>query len=166
MVPGLEFRRIGVRSGAMPYGRSNRVKRNSLLRLRGGPEAPAVELPRWVTLKQAVAYYRVRPTLNRSLIAHQQLKARRIGDSKAIRIDRIICRSSARATELSSCPIGRLERRSEQCAAAALVAKRCCSCSSFRRRSSPVPKGTVGDVNAKESWIPRSLRNRLTCNFF
>lgn len=88
MVPELEFRRIGVRGGVMPLGRLIRIERNSLLRLRGEPEVVPVELPRWVTMKQAAAYYQVHPNLIRRLIACQQLDARRIGNSKAIRVDR------------------------------------------------------------------------------
>ena len=48
MLRNLEIRRIGVR-GVTPYGRLIRVKRESVLRLRGQPEMPSAELPRWVT---------------------------------------------------------------------------------------------------------------------
>lgn len=88
LLPDLEFRRIGARGGAIPFGRLIRIERNSLLRLRGEPEAMPVQLPRWVTMKQAAAYYQVHPSLIRSLIAHEQLDARRIGSSKTIRVDR------------------------------------------------------------------------------
>jgi hypothetical protein len=46
MLRNLEIRRIGVR-GVTPYGRPNRVKRESVLRLRGQPETPSAELSRW-----------------------------------------------------------------------------------------------------------------------
>jgi hypothetical protein len=46
------------------------------------------ELPRWVTLKQAGDYYQVNPNLIRRIIAHEELDARRIGNSNRIRIDR------------------------------------------------------------------------------
>lgn len=88
MLPNLEFRRIGVRGGVMPYGRYIRVERNSLLRFLDQPAVPPDELPRWVTMKQAAEHYQVSTRLIRALIAHQQLEARRIGDSKTIRIDR------------------------------------------------------------------------------
>lgn len=55
MLRDLEIRRIGVRGGVMPLGRLIRIERGLLLRLRGEPEVPAQELPRWVTLKQAGA---------------------------------------------------------------------------------------------------------------
>jgi hypothetical protein len=42
---------------------------------------------RWVRIKQAAKYYQVSLTLIRALIAHEQLEARRIGSSRAIRID-------------------------------------------------------------------------------
>ena len=42
---------------------------------------------RWVRIKQAAEYYQVSLTLIRALIAHEQLEARRIGSSRAIRID-------------------------------------------------------------------------------
>jgi hypothetical protein len=49
---------------------------------------PLAELPRWVTMKQAAEYYQISPHLVRALIAHEQLDARRIGGTKAIRIAR------------------------------------------------------------------------------
>jgi hypothetical protein len=39
-------------------------------------------------MKQAADYYQVSPTLIRRIIAHEQLEARRIGESRNIRIDR------------------------------------------------------------------------------
>jgi hypothetical protein len=39
-------------------------------------------------MKQAAEYYKVSPALIRALVAHEQLDARRIGGTKAIRIDR------------------------------------------------------------------------------
>jgi hypothetical protein len=88
MLRDLEIRRIGVRGGVMPLGRLIRIERGSLLRLRGEPDVPPQELPRWVTLKQAGDYYQVSPHLIRRIIAHEQLDARRIGSSRNIRIDR------------------------------------------------------------------------------
>ena len=88
MLRDLEVRRIGVRGGVMPLGRLIRIERGSLLRLRGEPEVPPQELPRWVTLKQAGDYYQVSPNQIRRIIAHEQLDARRIGSSRSIRIDR------------------------------------------------------------------------------
>jgi hypothetical protein len=88
MLRDLEVRRIGVRGGASPLGRLIRVERDSLLRLRGEADAPSTELPRWVTMTQAAEYYQVSPALIRALVAHEQLDARRIGGTKAIRIDR------------------------------------------------------------------------------
>jgi hypothetical protein len=83
MLRNLETRRIGVRSGASPFGRLIRVERDSLLRLRGeAPDVPAAELPRWVTIVQAAEYYQVSPALIRALVAHEQLDARRIGGTK------------------------------------------------------------------------------------
>ena len=87
MMRDLEVRRIGV-PGVMPFGRVIRIARRSLLRLTGEPDVAAEALPRWVTLKQAGDYYQVSHTLIRRMIAHEQLDARRIGSSKAIRIDR------------------------------------------------------------------------------
>jgi excisionase family DNA binding protein len=72
----------------MPFGRLIRVESGSLLRLRGEPDVPSQELPRWVTIKQAADYYQVSPDLIRRIIAHEQLDARRIGRSRNIRIDR------------------------------------------------------------------------------
>jgi hypothetical protein len=43
---------------------------------------------RWVRIKQAAEYYQVSLNLIRARIAHEQLEARRIGSSRAIRIDR------------------------------------------------------------------------------
>jgi hypothetical protein len=88
MLRDLEARRIGVRGGVMPFGRLIRIERASLVRLRGEPDVPAEVLPRWVTLKQAGDHYQVSPTLIRRMIAHEQLDARRIGSTKAIRVDR------------------------------------------------------------------------------
>lgn len=88
MLSDLDFRRIGVRGGVMPFGRLIRVERGSLLRLHEEPAPPAPELPRWVTMTQAAEHYQVSPRLIRVLIAHQQLDARRIGSWKTIRIDR------------------------------------------------------------------------------
>jgi hypothetical protein len=88
MLRDLEIRRIGVRGGWMPLGRLIRIERGSLLRLRGESDLPAEVLPRWVTLRQAGDHYQVSPTLIRRMIAHEQLEARRIGGTKAIRIDR------------------------------------------------------------------------------
>jgi hypothetical protein len=87
MLRNLEIPRIGVR-GVTPYGRLIRVKRESVLRLRGQPETPSAELSRWVTINQAAEHYQVSTRLIRELIAHEQLNARRIGDSKIIRIER------------------------------------------------------------------------------
>ncbi len=84
----LDVRRIGVRGGVMPFGRLIRVERGSLLRRRGQPDIPAEVLPRWVTLTQAGGHYQVSPRLIRTLIAHEQLDAWRIGSGRAIRIDR------------------------------------------------------------------------------
>ena len=75
MLRNLEVRRIGVRGGVMPYGRLVRIERGSLLRLRGEPDVPSQELPRWVTIKQAAEYYQVSPKLMRRLIAHEELDA-------------------------------------------------------------------------------------------
>ncbi len=88
MLRDLEVRRIGVRGGAMPFGRLIRFDRGSLLRLRGEPDPPSQELPRWVTINQAAEHYQVSPKLIRRLIAHEQLDARRIGGTKTLRIDR------------------------------------------------------------------------------
>lgn len=84
----LDVRRIGVRSGAAPWGRLIRVERGSVLQMCGEPAVPAEALPRWVTLKQAATYYQVSSHLIRQLIAHEQLDARRIGSGRTIRIDR------------------------------------------------------------------------------
>lgn len=88
MLQNLETRRIGVLGGVMPFGRLIRIERGSLMRLTGQQEVPAEVLPRWVTLKQAGDYYQVSSKLIRRMIAHEQLGARRIGSSKAIRVDR------------------------------------------------------------------------------
>lgn len=84
----LEFRRIGTRFGAMPYGRLIRIELTSVQRMMGVPVTPVGELPRWITIKQAAAYYQISTHLVRTLIAHEQLEARRIGDSRTLRIDR------------------------------------------------------------------------------
>ena len=84
----LEVRRIGVRGGAAPWGRLIRVERGSVQRLCGQPVAPAEVLPRWVKITQAASYYEVSSRLIRLLIAHEQLDARRIGDTRTIRVDR------------------------------------------------------------------------------
>lgn len=88
LLPRLDVRRIGVRSGAARWGRLIRVERGSVLRLCGHAEISAELLPRWVTLPQAADYYQVSSHLIRRMIAHEQLDARRIGTSCAIRIDR------------------------------------------------------------------------------
>jgi hypothetical protein len=88
MLPDLEVRRIGVRGGVAPWGRLIRVERGSVLQMCGEPMPRAETLPRWVTLKQAGDYYQVSPHLIRRMIAHEQLDARRIGSTRAIRIDR------------------------------------------------------------------------------
>lgn len=88
LVPWLDFRRIGVRGGASPWGRLIRVERGSVLRLCGRPEVPAATLPRWVTLEQAAGHYQVSAHLIRRIIAYEQLDARCIGSSRAIRLDR------------------------------------------------------------------------------
>jgi excisionase family DNA binding protein len=88
MLRHLEIRRIGVRGGAMPFGRLIRIERESLLRPHGERDITPQELPRWVTMKQAADYYQVSPTLIRRIIAHEQLDARRIGGSRNIRIER------------------------------------------------------------------------------
>ena len=88
LLRNLDVRRIGVRGGVMPCGRLIRVERGSLRRLRDEPDVPPQELPRWLTLKQAADYYPISPELMRALIAHEQLDARRIGSSRAIRIGR------------------------------------------------------------------------------
>lgn len=49
---------------------------------------PTGDLPRWVTIKQAAAHYQISTHLVRTLIAQEQLEARRIGDSRTLRIDR------------------------------------------------------------------------------
>ena len=87
-LPTLDIRRVGVRGGAMPFGRLIRIQRESLLRLMGIPDATPADLPRWVTMQQAAEHYQVSPRLIRSMIAHEQLDARRIGRSRNIRIDR------------------------------------------------------------------------------
>ncbi|GJF18540.1 hypothetical protein NGTWS1803_37880 [Mycolicibacterium cyprinidarum] len=88
MLPQLEIRRIGTRLGAAPFGRIIRIERASLQRLMGQPVTPTAELPRWVTMKQAAAHYQISARLIRTLIAHEQLEARRIGDSRTLRVDR------------------------------------------------------------------------------
>jgi hypothetical protein len=88
MLPDLEARRIGVRGGASPLGRLIRIDRGLLLRLRGEEDVPSPDLPRWVTMKQAAEHYQVSAHLIRAMIAHEQLSARRIGDTKTIRVDR------------------------------------------------------------------------------
>lgn len=88
LVPELDFRRIGVRGGAAPWGRLIRVERGSVLRFCGLAELSVDPLPRWVTLTQAGDYYQVSPHLVRRMIAYEQLDARRIGTSRNIRIDR------------------------------------------------------------------------------
>jgi len=72
----------------MPLGRLIRIERGSLLRLRGEPEVPPQELPRWVTLKQAGDYYQVSPNLIRRIIAHERLDGSPHRQSRSIRIDR------------------------------------------------------------------------------
>jgi len=84
----LDFRRIGTRFGVMPYGRLIRIELSSLQQMMGVPVTPKGELPRWITIKQAAAYYQISTHLVRTLIAHEQLEARRIGDSRTLRIDR------------------------------------------------------------------------------
>ncbi|MDP7735127.1 DNA-binding protein [Mycobacterium paragordonae] len=84
----LEVRRIGVRGGAGPWGRLIRVERGSVLRMCGEPDVVEDVLPRWLTLKRAANYYQVSPHLIRQLIAYEQLDARRIGSSRAIRVAR------------------------------------------------------------------------------
>lgn len=84
----LEFRRIGTRLGSSPFGRLIRIELASLQRSMGQPETPTDALPRWVTIKQAAAYYQISTHLVRTLIAHEQLDARRIGDSRTLRVDR------------------------------------------------------------------------------
>ncbi|MDT5187596.1 MAG: hypothetical protein QOI29_5754, partial [Mycobacterium sp.] len=64
------------------------IQRESLLSLKGVPDAAPPELPRWVTIKQAAEYYQVSPRLIRTIIGHEQLDARRVGRSRSIRIDR------------------------------------------------------------------------------
>jgi excisionase family DNA binding protein len=49
---------------------------------------PSPELPRWVTIAQAARHYQVSRNLIRSLIAHEQLDARRLGNGRHIRIGR------------------------------------------------------------------------------
>ena len=88
MLHQLEIRRIGTRLGAAPFGRIIRIELASLQRLRGQPVTPTEELPRWVTIRRAAAYYQIGARLVRTLIAHEQLEARRIGDSRTLRIDR------------------------------------------------------------------------------
>lgn len=84
----LEFRRIGTRFGVVPYGRLIRIELTSLQRMMGVPVTPVGELPRWITIKQAADYYQISTHLVRTLIAHEQLEARRIGDSRTLRIER------------------------------------------------------------------------------
>lgn len=84
----LEFRRIGTRLGSSPFGRLIRIELASLQRSMGQPVTPTRVLPRWVTIKQAAAYYQRNTHLVRTLIAHEQLEARRIGDSRTLRVDR------------------------------------------------------------------------------
>ena len=88
MLRNMEVRRIGMRGGAMPFGRLIRVERGSVLRLRGETEEPPQTLPRWVTINQAAEYYQISRHLTRMLIAQEQLDARYIGNSNRIRIDR------------------------------------------------------------------------------
>jgi hypothetical protein len=88
MLRDLEIRRIGMRGGAMPFGRLIRVERGSVLRLRGELDEPPQPLPRWVTITQAAEYYQISPQLTRMLIAQEQLDAGYIGNSNRIRIDR------------------------------------------------------------------------------
>jgi excisionase family DNA binding protein len=83
----LEIRRIGVR-GVYATGRLIRIGRGSLHRLRGEPQMPSAELPRWVTIAQAARHYQVSRNLIRLLIAHEQLDAHRLGNGRHIRIDR------------------------------------------------------------------------------
>ncbi|MGV0734343.1 hypothetical protein [Mycolicibacter sinensis] len=61
MLPNLEFRRIGVRGGVMPFGRLIRVERGSLLQVLGEPVGLPPGLPRWVTMRQAAEHYQVSP---------------------------------------------------------------------------------------------------------
>lgn len=84
----LEVRRIGTRYGAGPFGRLIRIELASLQRHMGQPVTPTDDLPRWVTIKQAAAHYQISTHLVRTLIAQEQLEARRIGDSRTLRIDR------------------------------------------------------------------------------
>ena len=88
MLPNLEVRRIGMRGGAIPFGRLIRVERGSLLRLRGETDEPPQPFSRWVTINQAAAYFQNSAHLTRMLIAQQQLDARYIGNGNRIRIDR------------------------------------------------------------------------------
>jgi hypothetical protein len=88
LLPQLDIRHIGVRGGAAPWGRLIRVERGSVLQLCGQADVPADELPRWVTLTQSADHYQVSPHLIRRVIAYEQLDTRRIGTSRAIRIDR------------------------------------------------------------------------------
>lgn len=88
LLPQLEIRRIGTRLGAAPFGRIIRIERASVQRLMGQPVTPTEELPRWVTMNQAAAHYQISARLVRTLIAHEQLEARRIGDSRTLRVDR------------------------------------------------------------------------------
>jgi hypothetical protein len=88
LLPNMEFRRIGTRGGAMPFGRLIRVERGSLLRLCGEPDEPPQPLSRWVTIAKAAEYYQITRHLTRMLIAQEQLDACYIGNSNRIRIDR------------------------------------------------------------------------------
>jgi len=45
------------------------------------------ELPRWVTIKQAVEYYQLDPKTIRRMIALGKLEARHVGE-RSIRVDR------------------------------------------------------------------------------
>jgi hypothetical protein len=69
MLRNLEVRRIGMRGGAMPFGRLIRVEQGSVLRLRGETDEPPQRVPRWVTINQAAAYYQISAHLTRMLIA-------------------------------------------------------------------------------------------------
>jgi hypothetical protein len=77
-----------VRGGAAPCGRLIRVERASVLEMCGESAIPDEVVPRWAKITQAASYYQVSAHLIRLLIAHEHLDARRIGSSRAIRIDR------------------------------------------------------------------------------
>lgn len=82
---GIDVRRVGT-IGMYAVGRLYRFERGSLLRLKGADDVAAEELPRWVKVRQAADYYQISKRTVPAMIAHGQLKAKRIG--RQIRIER------------------------------------------------------------------------------